>query len=65
MYEELLTINTWNIYHGAKGLGIFVSIVLFSIASYSYSYRERNEIVNEQFIIENVYERELLLNSDD
>ena len=65
MYEELLTVNTWSVYHGAKGLGIFVSIVLFSITSRTYNYRQRNEIVNEQFIIEEVYERELLLNSDD
>ena len=59
--EELLTVNTWSVYHGAKGLGIFVSIVLFSITSRTYNYRQRNETVNEQFIIEEVYERELLL----
>ena len=65
MYPELLNVNTWSAYDGVKGLGIFVSIVLFSVASRTYNYRKRNETVNEQLIIEEVYERELLLNSDD
>ena len=54
--------SPWSIYHGIKGFGIFVSILSFSMIYKSYRYRERNEIVNEQAIIEEQYERELLLN---
>ena len=42
-----------------KSFGIFVSILSFSIINKSYWYRERNEIVNEQAIIEEQYERGL------
>ena len=54
-----------SIYHGIKGFGIFLSILSFSIIYKSYRYRERNEIVNEQAIIEEQYERELLNNSSE
>ena len=37
--------------------------MLFFLVSKNYHYRERDEIVNEQAIIEEHYERELLLNS--
>ena len=57
--------TTWNIYHGVKGLGIFLSIASFCLVYKFYCYRERDEIVNEQAIIEEQYERELLLNRDD
>ena len=57
--------TTWNIYHGVKGFGIFLSIVSFSLVYKFYRYRERDEIVNEQAIIEEHYERELLFNSDE
>ena len=57
--------SPWSIYHGIKGFGIFVSILFFSIIYKSYRYRERNEIVNEQAIIEEQYERELLNNSSE
>ena len=55
--------TSWNIYHGIKGFGIFLSIISFSLVCKFYRYRERDEIVNEQAIIEEQYERELLLNS--
>ena len=55
--------TTWNIYHGVKGFGIFLSMVFFSLVCKFYRYRERDEIVNEQAIIEEQYERELLLNT--
>ena len=58
-------ITTWNIYHGLKGLLIFLSIVLFSLSSKHYHFRERNEIVNERAMIEEIYERELLLNNNE
>ena len=57
------TETPWSIYHGVKGGLIFLSLCLFSVACRRYQYRERNEIVGEQNIIEEVYERELLLNS--
>ena len=53
----------WSIYHGVKGGLIFLSLCLFTVACRRYQYRERNEIVGEQNMIEEVYERELLLNS--
>ena len=58
-----LNIIHWNIYHCVKGVCIFLSIVLFSVVCRHYRYRERNEVVNEQAIIEEQYERELLINS--
>ena len=62
---QRVDITTWNIYHGSKGLLIFLSIVLFSLSSKHYHFRERNEIVNEQAMIEEIYERELLLNNSE
>ena len=61
--KDLLNANNWNIYHGIKGFGIFLSIICFSLIFKSYRYREREEIVNEYVIIEQLYERELLMNS--
>ena len=47
------------IYHGVKGFVVFMSIIVFWVACSKYQYRERNEVVNVQFIIiENQYERE-------
>ena len=54
----------FNIYHGTKGVAIFISLAAFSIVCKKYKYRERNEIVNEQAMIEEQYERELLMNSN-
>ena len=64
--DEQLLLNddmAWSVYQGSKGFGIFLSIMLFLLVSKNYHYRERDEIVNEQAIIEEHYERELLLNS--
>ena len=44
--------TTWNIYHGVKGLSIFLSIVSFFLVYKFYYYHEGDEIVNEQAIIE-------------
>ena len=55
--------SEWNLYHGIKGTCIFISIIIFSSICKHYQYRRRDEIVNEQAIIEEQYERELLLNS--
>ena len=64
--EQLFLLNddmVWSVYRGSKGFGIFLSIMLFFLVSKNYHYRERDKIVNEQAIIEEHYERELLLNS--
>ena len=55
----------WNVYHGIKGFLMFLSLTVFSLVCKSYKYRERNEIVSEQAMIEAQYERELLINSAD
>ena len=57
--------TTWNIYHGVKGFCIFLSILSFYFVHKFYHYRERDEIVNEQAIIEEQYGRELLHNIDE
>ena len=64
VHPRLLDTMPWYLYHGSKGIGIFGSIFAFSVVCRTYRYRERNETVNEQAIIEDVYERELLMNSD-
>ena len=43
-----LHMDNWIVYHGIKGLCIFVSIVSFSLVHKFYKYRERDKIVNEQ-----------------
>ena len=61
--QVLMDTTEFNIYHGTKGVAIFISLAAFSIVCKKYKYRERNEIVNEQAMIEEQYERELLMNS--
>ena len=63
IYPPFLEETIWNVYQGVKGCCIFVSIIFFSMVCNWYEYRKRDEIVNEQAIIEEQYERELLLNS--
>ena len=63
IYPPFLEETIWNVYQGVKGCCIFVSIIFFSMVYKWYEYRKRDEIVNEQAIIEEQYERELLLNS--
>ena len=63
IHPFLLEEDNWNIYHGIKGFCIFLSILCFSLVCKNYQYRQKNEIVNEQAMIEEQYERELLLNS--
>ena len=57
--------SEWCIYGGVKGLCIFLSIVLYSVVCKYYHYRERDEVVNEQAIIEDLYERELMYETED
>ena len=49
--------KSWLICEGVKGFLILVSLVLFSCVSKCYSYRQRDEIVNVQEMIEDTHER--------
>ena len=49
--------RSWLIYQGVMGLLILVSLVLFSCVSRCYRYRQRDEIVNVQGMIEDTHER--------
>ena len=49
--------RSWLIYEGVKGFLILVSLVLFSCMSRRYRYRQRDEIVNVQAMIEDTHEK--------
>ena len=49
--------RSWLICEGVKGFLILVSLVLFSCVSKQYRYRQRDEIVNVQAMIEDTHER--------
>ena len=49
--------RSWLIYEGVKVFLILVSLVLFSCMSKRYCYRQRDEIVNVQRMIEDTHER--------
>ena len=49
--------QSWLISEGVKGFLILVSLVLFSCVSENYRYRQRDEIVNVQGMIEDIYEK--------
>ena len=51
--------RSWLICEGVKGFLILVSLVLFSCVSRRYRYRQRDEIVNVQGMIEEIYERRM------
>ena len=55
---EIITVKeTWLIYEGAKGFLILLSLILFSCVSKCYRYRQRDEIVNVQGMIEDTFEK--------
>ena len=51
---------TWYIFHGVRSFLILVSVLLYVCVAKRYHYRVRNEVVNEQFLVEEIYERQLL-----
>ena len=51
--------TTWKIFHGIKAGFVFLSLVMYLCVSRRYRYRLRDEVVNEQYLIEEIYEREL------
>ena len=50
---------TWEVFHEVKAFLIFLSLMLYLCVSRRYRYRLRDEVVNEQFLVEEIYEREL------
>ena len=53
--------EAWKIYQSIKIGLILISLVAYVIVSRRYRYRLRDEVVNEQYLVEEVYERELAL----
>ena len=60
---ELFTVSSlsWTIFHAVKAFAIFLSLMIYMCVSNRYQYRLRDEVVNEQFLVEEIYERELNL----
>ena len=59
VYYHLME-RTWIIYESIKIGIIGLSLIIFGISCRWYCYRERDEVVNVQGMIEEIYERELL-----
>ena len=49
----------WYAYHGTKIAVIFISFLLYWCVASRYKQRERNEVVNENWMIEQIYDRML------
>ena len=60
---ELFTVSSlsWTIFHAVKAFAIFLSLMIYMCVSNRYQYRLRDEVVNEQFLVEEIYERRLKL----
>ena len=60
--EIYITDNTsWEIFHEVKAFLIAMSLFIYLYVSKHYHYRVRDEVVNEQFLVEEIYEREIQL----
>ena len=55
--KYIIEMRSWLTCEGVKGFLILVSLVLFSCVSRRYRYRQRDEIVNVQIMIEDTHER--------
>ena len=53
--------TTWEVFQEVEAFLIALSLILFAYVSRQYRYRVRDEVVNEQFLVEEIYERELLI----
>ena len=51
----------WLVFLEVKAFMIFLSLMLYLCVSRRYRYRLRDEVVNEQFLVEEIYEREIAL----
>ena len=58
--ELIKSYNTFIICHGVRAGFILFSLIIYCIVAKRYRYRLRDEVVNEQFLVEEIYERELL-----
>ena len=56
--------TTWEIFHEVKAFLIFLSLMFYLCVSKRYCYRQRDEVVNEQYLVEEIYERELALGEE-
>ena len=52
-------VTTWEVFHEVKTFLIFLLLMLYMSVSRRYRYRLRDEVVNEQFLVEEIYERQL------
>ena len=55
----IIDVTTWEVFHEVKAFLIFLSLMLYLCVSRQYRYRLRDEVVNEQYLVEEIYEREL------
>ena len=58
IYIPLTDGTTWVIFQEVKAFLIALSLIFFAYVSEQYRYRVRDEVVNEQYLIEEIYERE-------
>ena len=60
---ELFTTSStsWLVFHEAKAFLVFLSLIMYLCVSKRYRYRLRDEVVNEQYLIEEIYERQLIM----
>ena len=49
----------WYAYNGVISAGCILSLVVFTIVSRWYKYRERDEVVNTQHMIEDVWDQDI------
>ena len=59
IYIPLTDGTTWEIVQEVKAFLIALSLIFFAYVSGRYRYRVRDEVVNEQYLIEDIYEREI------
>ena len=52
--------DTFIIFHGVRAGFILFSLIIYCIVAKRYRYRLRDEVVNERFLVEEIYERQLL-----
>ena len=57
IYQE----RVWLIFNGVKASLMLLSILLYCCVAKRYRYRLRDEVVNERYLVEEVYDRELRL----
>ena len=47
----------WEVFHEVKAFLIFISLMVYLCVSKRYHYRARDEIVNERFLVEEIFDR--------